>query len=153
MPGDRKVFETLTVEEHIRLTHRLDSFDEAMQETRETFPPLARLVKAPAGNLSGGERQMLALACAFAARPSLVLIDELSQGLSPAAANRAMAAAMELRDRLGVAVLLVEQMVGLGFAVADEVIVMDGGEFVRQGEADESFKDWTEAYLLGGVVK
>ena len=152
MSGERKIFESLTVKEHIRLANRLESLEEAMDETVETFPALGQLVRTPAGHLSGGERQMLALACAFVARPSVVLIDELSQGLSPAATDRAMEALVELQKRLGVAVLLVEQMVGLAFDVADHVILMESGRFVREGAATESFEEWTENYLLGGLL-
>src|SRR5690606_31791606 len=88
VPGDRGIFPTLTVGEHLRMaawTQRADP-DRAAEATRTVigyFPVLRERWDVPAGSLSGGEQQMLSLAQAFIARPKLLMIDELTLGLAP----------------------------------------------------------------------
>src|SRR5439155_25072497 len=90
-PGREGVFPTLSVNEHLRLAAgrgprrtRADSATEVRRRAFDTFPALARRAREQAGNLSGGEQQMLSLALALVGRPRLLLVDELSLGLSPA---------------------------------------------------------------------
>ena len=88
MPGGKGIFPTLTVDEHLRLaawTFRKDTarIEAARAEVLELFPILAERHDQPAGYLSGGEQQMLALAQAFMTKPRLLLVDELSLGLAP----------------------------------------------------------------------
>jgi branched-chain amino acid transport system ATP-binding protein len=111
--------------------------DRAMTEVYELFEPLARRRRNRGHQLSGGERQMLALGRALVARPSLLLLDEPSLGLAPPVTARIMALLRTLRDSQGIAVLLVEQNVTSALAVADEGVVIALGRVVARGHAAE----------------
>ena len=100
------------------------------------FPSLASRRGERAGNLSGGQQQMLALAMATITRPKLFLIDELSLGLSPLVVEQLLGAVESMR-RAGTAILLVEQSMNVAVSVADRVYVMETGAVRFSGSADE----------------
>jgi len=115
------------------------------------FPELARITNRRAGLLSGGEQQMLALARVLASRPRLMLIDELSLGLSPIVVSRLLQAIRDAVDELGSAVLLVEQHVEQALAVSDRAYVMLHGRIVLEGPSARlrERRDLLEASYLG----
>ena len=121
----------------------------ATDQVFEYFPLLADRRRQLAGYLSGGERQMLALATALLCRPAVLLVDELSLGLAPAVIERLMILVARLRDELGLAVLLVEQNAGAALAVADYGYVMEHGRIVYDGPRDRllAHADVREFYL------
>ncbi len=139
-PGGHGVFPSLTVADNLRLAGWLRSDPEATQAaTRDAlalFPLLAERARQVAGNLSGGEQQMLTLAMAFVARPRLLLIDELSLGLSPEVLGR-------IRDRLrslrsdGVTIVLVEQSVDRALELADRAYFLEQGTVRFAGPSRE----------------
>jgi branched-chain amino acid transport system ATP-binding protein len=131
VPEGRGVFQSLTVAEHLRLCGRQANVTEAMAY----FPKLAELEDRRAGLLSGGEQQMLALACALARRPRLLLIDELSLGLAPIVVEGLLPIVRDFADRSGCAVILVEQHVQLALEIADRAMVLAHGEVVLQDSA------------------
>ena len=90
------------------------------------FPELAKRPKALAGDLSGGQRQMLAFACALLSNPEVLLLDEPTAGLSPKFVGETMEAVVRVRES-GVTVLLVEQNVTAAMQIADEVMVLVAG--------------------------
>ena len=96
------------------------------------FPALANLRDTPAGVLSGGEQQMLSIARALAGRPSLLLIDEPTEGLAPAAVEHVARALADLRGR-GIAILLVEQKLKIALGLAQRVALMGHGQIVFDG--------------------
>ncbi len=96
------------------------------------FPMLAGMAGQPAGSLSGGQQQMLAIGQALMARPRLLMLDEPSGGLAPGIVADVMHKVTELRDT-GIAILLVEQAVEAAVAVADHVVVIDVGRVVLEG--------------------
>jgi branched-chain amino acid transport system ATP-binding protein len=98
----------------------------------EVLPDLRDLMDTPAGLLSGGEQQMLALAKALVLRPSVLLVDELSLGLAPLVVGRLLAVIEAVRDT-GVAIVLVEQSLNVAAAVADRAIFLDRGRVVFEG--------------------
>jgi len=155
VPERDKVFETLTVQENLRalVPGRAGREGERPPVTLEQvfhyFPVLAGRRRQLAGYLSGGERQMLALATALLCRPRVLLVDELSLGLAPLVVESLMTLVARLRDELGLAVLLVEQNAGVALAVANSGYVMEHGRIVFDGTVERllAHDDVREFYL------
>jgi branched-chain amino acid transport system ATP-binding protein len=91
--------------------------------------------------LSGGERQMLALAMAWCLQPRMLLLDEVSLGLAPAIVRRLIQSVREFRDRTGIPILLVEQNVTAALEVSDRVYVLEAGRVVNTGPAEAMTPD------------
>ena len=127
VPEGRGIIAALTVEENLRLgALAVGRSERDLSETFDLFPKLADLRKAPAGVLSGGEQQMLAIARGLLAEPKVLMIDELSLGLSPRAAQEALHAVVEI-GRRGPGILLVDQNVAALSAVCDRVYILRDG--------------------------
>ncbi|MFK7917346.1 MAG: ABC transporter ATP-binding protein [Ilumatobacter sp.] len=118
----------------------------------EVFPRLLERRDQRAGSLSGGEQQMLAIARAMMNQPKLLLCDEPSLGLAPIITQNLFKILGELRDEMGMALLVVEQNAGLSLKLADRAYVLETGDIVATGTGDELLADDTikQAYL-GGV--
>jgi branched-chain amino acid transport system ATP-binding protein len=156
VPEGRGVIGELTVDENLRLGGLWRRGAEAREQTRvaiadvyELFEPLARRRTNRGHQLSGGERQMLALGRALVARPSVLLLDEPSLGLAPPVIARILGLLRSLRDQRGIAVLLVEQNVHSALAIADEGVVISLGRVVARGHAADlqADDDLRHAYL------
>jgi branched-chain amino acid transport system ATP-binding protein len=140
VPEGRHVFASLTVEENLRVgahTRRDRRQVEAdVERWYETFPALRELRGRPAGALSGGEQQMLALARALMSRPRVLLLDEPSLGLAPKIIANVFEFVRRVRDE-GTAVVLVEQNARLALETADRALVMQRGRVALEGPAHE----------------
>ena len=137
VPGGRGVFPTLTVEENLRAAQWLRQsgpFAETRDFSRtfELFPVLADRIHTPAGDLSGGQQQMLALGMALLSAPRLLMVDELALGLAPIIVERLLVVLEELRAR-GVTIILVEQSVKLALTIAETAYFMEKGEIRFHG--------------------
>jgi len=134
VPERDKVFPGLTVDEHFRLFggKRPD-----VTLAVGTFPKLEALRGKQAGFLSGGERQMLALACAVIRKPRLLLVDELSLGLAPVVIKEVSARLAEIQQQMGFALVLVDMNRGVVDGMADHVLVLDHGQIVAAGSPAE----------------
>lgn len=140
---NKRIFKRRTVEENLMMgvfglgLKRKDE-EQRIEESYERFPILLEKRKQPAGFLSGGQQQMLAIAQSLLNKPRLLMLDEPSAGLAPSIAAEVMQTVRGLRDNEGIAVLLIEQAVDATLAVADHVAVLDVGRVVHSGPADET---------------
>ncbi|MBQ1948562.1 MAG: ABC transporter ATP-binding protein [Treponema sp.] len=154
VPEGRRVFANLSVKENLELGAYLRT-DKAgiakdMEHAYELFPRLRERIKQPAGTLSGGEQQMLAMARALMAKPRLLLLDEPSMGLAPILVDEIF----EIIRRInadGVTVLLVEQNAFKALSIADRAYVLETGEIKKSGKSSDLAKDdAVKAAYLGG---
>ena len=141
VPGGKAVFPTLTVAEHLRAGGWLYRDDpeylkQATEEVLTIFPRLRERIDQMAGNLSGGEQQMLALGMAFIAKPKLLMIDELSLGLAPTIVEQLLGIVRKIRDG-GTAIILVEQSINVALTVAERAYFMEKGEVRFEGPTAE----------------
>jgi branched-chain amino acid transport system ATP-binding protein len=156
VPERSKVFENLSVAENLEATvpraGRGPERRRMIEAVYAYFPPLARLRAREAGLLSGGERQMLAIGTALACGPELLLVDELSLGLAPLVVQDLAARLREIRDSLGLTILLVEQNARVALDIADFGYVMENGRIVLDGTPERlaGHQDIREFYLGGG---
>lgn len=153
VPQTENVFATLSVEDNLRLAgDRLDDRREATRQREAmyaTFPDLARQRILPAGRLSGGQRQMLAVARAMMSSPRVLLLDEPSAGLSPKLVAEVFERLAAIRTR-GVAIVLVEQNVRAALGIADRALVLVGGRNRYEGSAAALARDPALAALYFG---
>jgi branched-chain amino acid transport system ATP-binding protein len=149
VPERDKVFETLTVQENLAALVAGPHTLITREQIFEYFPVLAERRKQLAGYLSGGERQMLALATALSCQPAMLLVDELSLGLAPMVVESLMRLVARLRDELGLTVLLVEQNAAAALSIADAGYVIEHGRIVFDGTVETllAHQDIREFYL------
>ena len=137
MPGSRGVFPTLTVEENLRLAAWMfrkdtDYVQKATEQVLEYFPILRERWNQRAGNLSGGEQQMLTLGQVFLAKPRILMIDELSLGLAPLVVERLLEIVRAIHAQ-GTSVVLVEQSVNIAITLAKRAVFLEKGEVRFEG--------------------
>ena len=153
VPQGRGTLTDLTVDENLRLgayTRRdREGIVEDLDRWYTTFPRLGERREQPAGTMSGGEQQMLAIARALMARPRLLLLDEPSLGLAPVVTREVFEALARLNHELGVAMLLVEQNAALALRIAHRGYVLESGVVATSGTASElaGDDDVRKAYL------
>ena len=135
VPEGRGVVTELTVDENLRLGGLWRAKKPDLEPIYKLFPALAERRSHLGHQLSGGERQMLAIGRALAAEPRLLLLDEPSLGLAPRITGQIMGLLRDLRDRTGLAVLLVEQNVRSALSIADEGIVLSLGRTAARDKA------------------
>lgn len=153
VPQGRQVFPDLTVEQNLRLgayvLRRRDRgrYDEVLERILERFPILRERMDQAAGTLSGGQQAMLAVGRGLMSEPKLLIVDEPTAGLSPAAVQELSETVHAVHDS-GVTILMVEQNVPFALRIADRIHVMQRGTIVYEGAADALDSDRL-AELLG----
>jgi branched-chain amino acid transport system ATP-binding protein len=152
VPEGRGIFPSLSVRENLEMAvASLAHVDDPIAEGAALFPILGTRLRQLAGSLSGGEQQMLALARALMARPTLLMVDEISMGLAPIVVGQLFEALRKLAAT-GTSLLLVEQYVETALELADYVYVMEKGAIVDVGEpADMRTGRLATAYLGGAA--
>ncbi len=150
VPEGRQVFSPLTVRENLELGAFVapGKLKRNLAQVFSLFPVLEEKAGLPAGALSGGEQQMLAIGRALMAEPALLLLDEPSMGLAPKVVQEIYATLKKLKGRL--TVLLVEQNVKKALSLADRVFLLESGRLVSSWGRDEVDETVVEAAYLGG---
>jgi branched-chain amino acid transport system ATP-binding protein len=138
---ERAVFYNLTVEENMRLSmiEENEQVWDRMEVIFELFPDLKKLWRCNAGLLSGGQKQMLAIARAFVNDHRLLLIDEPSKGLAPIIVDQVAESLMQIQEKT--TVILVEQNFHLASMVGTDYFILDDGRVVHQGRMDDLIHD------------
>jgi branched-chain amino acid transport system ATP-binding protein len=140
VPEGRELFTELTVEENLRLgayTRRDSAIRDDIERVFTYFPPIAERRKQPAGSLSGGEQQMLAIGRGLMARPKLLLLDEPSLGLAPTVVQEIFQIITTINREEGLTVLLVEQNATMALRVSRYGYVLETGRIVLAADAAE----------------
>jgi len=150
VPEGRKIFGGLTVLENLKVPPAQPG-PWTLERVFELFPILAARRSQMAGQLSGGEQEMLAIARPLLLNPKLMLLDEPSQGLAPLIVREVIQVVSRMREE-GVSVLLVEQNATLSLSVADRAYVLDDGRVVYSGKAAELAQDTELVHHLAGAA-
>ena len=152
VPEGRRIFSDFSVEENLRLgflgRRTADGLEEDLAWVHSLFPIVEEFGSRPAGQLSGGQQQQLAIARALVARPEVLLLDEPSLGLAPTVVDGLFDALVEIRES-GVTILIVEQRAELAVEFADRSLVMRNGEIALTLSGDDPFDSdrMTTAYF------
>lgn len=151
VPEDMGIFTDLTVEENMTLAAVSGRPDPArLERVFAAFPPLRTFWTSPAGNLSGGQKQMLSIARAMAEDRKLYLIDEPTKGLAPAIVSTMVGALRDLKKQ-GASILMVEQNFAVARALGDRAVVMDDGRVTWSGAMAELATDASLQERLMGL--
>jgi branched-chain amino acid transport system ATP-binding protein len=154
VPEGRKIFATLTVLENLEMGAFIHNdkaqIEKDLESVLQRFPRLRERRKQLGGTLSGGEQQMLAIARGLMSRPTLLLLDEPSMGLSPILVEQIFEIIRDINEQ-GTSILLVEQNAQMALSIADRGYVLETGRVVQEGPAQELLHNPSviEAYLGG----
>ena len=144
VPEGRHIFAEMTVEENLEMgafwLKGKTNVSQEIEKVYERFPRLKERYRQPAGTLSGGEQQMLAIGRAIMSKPKIMLMDEPSMGLSPLLVREIFNIIQEL-NRSGMTILLVEQNAKMALSIAHRAYVLETGEIVMKGKAADMLQD------------
>jgi branched-chain amino acid transport system ATP-binding protein len=155
LPQVNNVFPNLTIKENLSMaSYTLDSktFSKRVPEIFETFPALKKFEKSKADTLSGGERQMLAMAMALIRQPKVMLFDEPTASLSPKLADEVLTKIKQMRDEFGITIILVEQNVKRALKLGDYAYLLANGKGVFNGLPEELLAHPELGKLYLGII-
>ncbi|TAL96070.1 MAG: ABC transporter ATP-binding protein [Paraburkholderia sp.] len=138
-PQEHALFHDLSIRDNLRLgLEKASTFDERFAGIEPVFPVFKSRLRQYAGTLSGGEQKMLLVARALMMRPSMILLDEITEGLQPSVIDRLAEALLWERQRHGTTLLLIEQNVPFALKVADRYAVLKQGGIIDEGDAKQA---------------
>lgn len=149
VPQGREIFPLLTVEENLKvgLAARKNGGDKVPEHVFEIFPVLKQMLNRRGGDLSGGQQQQLAIGRALVVEPTLLIMDEPTEGIQPNIVTEIGDVIMRLNQEYGLTVLLVEQKLPFARRVADRFCIMEKGRAVASGLIDELDQGMVQNYL------
>jgi branched-chain amino acid transport system ATP-binding protein len=151
VPQEREIFPSLSLRENLEVASRPGPW--TYETVCELFPRLAERADNRGNQLSGGEQQMLAIGRALIGNPTVLLMDEPSEGLAPVIVEELARAVKRLTKAGGLSMILVEQNTRLALDIAPRAVVMDRGRIVFDGKSEILRNDPAKLELLIGVVK
>lgn len=154
IPQMGNVFADLSVMENLRMAGYMlikEELKDEISQVTDMFPILKNFIHRRAWTLSGGERRMLAIAMGLMRKPELMLLDELSTDLAPIIAKKVMDEVARLKDKLGITILLVEQMAKKALEIGDTAYLLVSGEIRFRGEANMLLHDPQLSKLYLGI--
>jgi len=151
VPQEREIFPSLSLRENLEVAARPGAW--TMEKVFELFPRLAERADNRGNQLSGGEQQMLAIGRALIGNPSVLLMDEPSEGLAPVIVEELARAMTRLSQSGGLSIILVEQNTRLALELSARAVVMDRGRIVYDGASETLRNDPARLEQLIGVVK
>jgi len=140
VPQGRRLFPSLSVEEHLRMVSRRNGGGWTIERVYELFPRLGERRRNGGAQLSGGEQQMLAVGRALLLNPKLLIMDEPSEGLAPTVVEQLIETCKKLEQE-GVAILLIEQNLGVATSLAERQLVMVAGSIAVETTAEKLLND------------
>lgn len=155
VPQRLNVFTSMTVRDNLNLALRRETKEEAakfLESAYALFPILEKRSAQLAGQLSGGERQMVAMAIGWLSRPKLMMLDEPTAGLSPLVSQEVFAALRQLQAQ-GITLVVVEQNARSAVKIADQIVVMREGQIAFDGEAERFAADEDRVRDYLGIAK
>ncbi len=155
LPQTDNVFSHLSVEENLRIagyTLNVEELKDRIELALNAFPELKRFLKRRAGTLSGGERQMLAMATALVRKAKILMLDEPTAQLSPKFAEMIFRKIIELRDDYDLTILLVEQNARRALEISENAYVLVSGRVVFEGKSEELLEHEKFERLCVGIV-
>jgi urea transport system ATP-binding protein len=141
VPQGRMIFSTMTVQENIETGLFVRGTAQVPPHLYELFPVLQEMRKRRGGNLSGGQQQQLAIARALATEPSVLLLDEPTEGIQPSIILELARTLRRIRDERGLSIVVSEQVLAFALAIADRILVLEGGRIVHQAPRAEIDED------------
>jgi branched-chain amino acid transport system ATP-binding protein len=148
VPQDHALFQDLTIRDNLRLGLLSDrDFDAALDRVGQWFPVLTQRLQQRAGTLSGGEQKMLIVARALMARPEVVLLDEVTEGLQPSLVDRLSDVLTQFRQDVGTSMIVIEQHLPFALGIADRYLVFKRGEIVDSARVDAEAAARIEAHM------
>lgn len=147
VPQGRMIFPLLSVSENILSGLETGRYDRVPDFIFDFFPVLQQMADRKAGNLSGGQQQQLAIARALVSKPSLLVLDEPTEGIQPSIIKEIAQSLSRLRKELGISVLVSEQVLSFAMEVADEILVLDLGRIVRSASKETVDINEVRSYL------
>ncbi|MGY5452267.1 urea ABC transporter ATP-binding subunit UrtE [Agarivorans sp. MS3-6] len=147
VPQGRMIFSTMTVQENIETGLTSVGKSSVPDDLYSIFPVLWEMRHRRGGNLSGGQQQQLAIARALASNPSVLLLDEPTEGIQPSIIKDMAKTLKQIRDQRGLSIVVSEQVLSFALDVADRIVVIEKGKIVHDVKRDEVDEQQVAAYL------